>query len=315
MSQELTALVDLGSNSVRLMLVRIEPGVSYRVLRDERVPTRLGAGTDLMLPSESVARTVEAIDRFFRGLPAPPDHALGVATAAVRDAPNAADLLGRLALEMGIDVEILTADEEARLGALAARASLQLTDATVVDVGGRSLQISAIRGREPAGIASVPLGTLRATQRFLVNDPPAVEDLDALRQAVRDAVVELIPAARGGEPLIGVGGTARALGRLAAGEDLRAASLGGRERAPEVSMRVRIRPEDLAVLCGRLAAVGLAERRLLPGLKADRADVIVAGAVVFDEILRRRGYTGLLVAGHGVRHGVLLRETFERVLA
>ena len=304
MSRDLTALVDLGSNSVRLMLVRIEPGVGYRVLRDERVQTRLGAGADAMLPAESVLRTVEVVRRFFRALPVPADRAVGVATAAVRDAPNAADLLGRLRLEVGIEVEVLTADEEARLGALAARASLQLSDATVVDVGGRSLQISVIRDREPVPIASVPLGTLRATQQFLAQDPPAPEELDALREAVRKAVAGLVPAARAGEPLVGVGGTARALGRL-----------GGGEGSRDAFQRVRIRLEDLAAMCGRLAVVGLAERRQLPGLKPERADVIVAGAVVFDEILRRRGYASLLVAEHGVRHGVLLRETFERVRA
>jgi exopolyphosphatase/guanosine-5'-triphosphate,3'-diphosphate pyrophosphatase len=301
-SRDLTALVELGSNSVRLMLVRIEPGVGYRVLRDERVQTRLGAGADAMLPAESVMCTVEAVRQFFRALPAPAGRALGVATAAVRDAPNAAALLGRLRLEVGVDVEVLTADEEARLGALAARASLQLIDATVVDVGGRSLQVSAIRDREPVPIASVPLGTLRTTQRFLAQDPPAPEELDALREAVRKAVAGLVPVARAGESLVGVGGTARALGRLG----------GGAGASRDTSQRVRIRLEDLEAICGRLAVVGLAERRQLPGLKPDRADVIVAGAVVFDEIVRRGGYTGLLVAEHGVRHGVLLRETFER---
>jgi exopolyphosphatase/pppGpp-phosphohydrolase len=70
--------------------------------------------------------------------------------------------------------------------------------------------------------------------------------------------------------------------------------------------------EELTVLCGHLAVVRRAERRRLPGLKAGRADAIVAGAVVFDELVRAGGYAGLLVAEHGVRHGVLLRETFER---
>jgi exopolyphosphatase/guanosine-5'-triphosphate,3'-diphosphate pyrophosphatase len=138
---------------------------------------------------------------------------VGVATAAVRDAPNSPTLLGRLRLAVGLDVEVLTADEEARLGALAARASLQLNDATVVDVGGRSLQVSAIREREPVPIASVSLGALRATQRFLTQDPPAPKELDALREAVRKAVAGLVPVARAGESLVGVGGTARALGR------------------------------------------------------------------------------------------------------
>jgi exopolyphosphatase/guanosine-5'-triphosphate,3'-diphosphate pyrophosphatase len=298
MNRDLTALVDLGSNSVRLMLARIEPDVGYRVLRDERVQTRLGEGSDATLSAASVARTVEVVSRFLRGLPVATGRAVGVATAAVREAPNAADLLGRLRREVGLEVEVLTVDEEARLGALAARASLQLRDATVADVGGRSLQISAIRDREPAPIASVPLGTLRAT-RFLTHDPPVPEELDALRGAVRQAIAGHLPVARPGEPLVGVGGTARALGRLGDGRG--------------AGHRIRIHLEELAAMCGRLAVVGLTERRQIVGLKPERADVIVAGAVVFDEILRRGGYQSLLVAAHGVRHGVLLRETFERL--
>src|SRR5262245_26045297 len=301
MSRDLTSLVELGSNSVRLMLVRIEPGVGYRVLRDERVQTRLGAGAGAMLSADSVLWTVEVVERFFRTMPVSPGRAVGVATAAVREAPNADDLLGRLKRDLGLEVEVLTANEEARLGALAARASLQLREATVVDVGGRSLQISAIRDREPVPIASAPLGTLRATQEFLAHDPPAPEELAALRAAVREAIEGHLPAALAGVPMVGVGGTARALGRLGAGRGPRGAG-----------HRVRISLPELAAMCGRLAVVGLTERRQIDGLKPERADVIVAGAVVFDEILRRGGYASLLVAGHGVRHGVLLRETFER---
>src|SRR5262245_43660770 len=136
MSRGVTVLVELGSNSVRLMLARIEPGIAYRVLRDERLQTRLGAGVDGWLPAAAVMRTVEAVTRFVRAVPVAPDRLVGLATAAVREAPNAAGLLEALRREAGLDVEILTADEEARLGALAARSSLQLWNATVVDVGG-----------------------------------------------------------------------------------------------------------------------------------------------------------------------------------
>jgi exopolyphosphatase / guanosine-5'-triphosphate,3'-diphosphate pyrophosphatase len=301
-SQDLTALVDLGSNSARFMLVRIVPGVGYRVLRDERAQTRLGSGRDGTLPAEAVTCTIDAVERFLGVVSPAPYRVLAVATAAVRDAPNAGDLLESLRLEAGIEVEVLSADEEARLGALAARASLQLRDATVVDVGGCSLQLSAIRDREPAAIASVPLGTLRATQCFLEHDPPTPAELAALRRAVGEAVAQWLPAAQDGEALVGVGGTARALTRL-----------GGSDGRRFASQRMRLRQEELAALCARVAMVNLDDRRQLPGLKPSRADIIVAGAVVLDELLRLGGYQSLLVAEHGVRHGVLLRETFERV--
>jgi exopolyphosphatase/guanosine-5'-triphosphate,3'-diphosphate pyrophosphatase len=300
----LTALIDLGSSSVRLMLVRIAPGVGYRVVRDERARTRLGSGPVGLLSAEAVAWTVEAVGRFLQG--ARQDgagSALAIATAAVREAPNAADLLDRLRLEAGLEVQVLTADEEARLGALAARASLQLREATVVDLGGCSLEVSRIAAGEPVAVGSAPLGVLRATERFLVHDPPTEADVCALRRAVRGTVACLLPRqARPDEPLIGIGGTARALARLRALTGPK--SLAGRRRVSR---------DDLAGLRACLVRLTLAERRRLPGLKPSRADVIVAGAVVLEELLEIGGYGSLLVAEHGVRHGVLLRETFERI--
>lgn len=303
MSQEITTLVDLGSNSVRFMLVRIESGVGYRVLLDERAQTRLGSGRDGTLPSEAITATVEAVSGFL-GVTRreAPQRLVAIATAAVRDAVNAHDLLDRLRREAGLEVEVLRADEEARLGAMAARASLQLRDAVVVDLGGCSLQISEIRDGEAASLGSVSLGAVRTTQRFLESDPPSVTELDALRHAVHVAARDLLPAARNGEPLVGIGGTARALSRL-----------GEREARRGGSRRLRMPRTGLEAIRIRLAALPLDERRRFPGLKPTRADVIVAGAVVLEELLRLGGYSGLLVAEHGVRHGVLLRETFERV--
>jgi exopolyphosphatase / guanosine-5'-triphosphate,3'-diphosphate pyrophosphatase len=215
MSPELAALVDLGSNSVRLMLVRIVPGVGYRVVRDERAQTRLGSGGDGLLAREAVERTVDAVVRFLRGARRfGPLRVLAVATAAVRDAANAAELLDRLRLAAEVEVEVLSADQEARLGALAARASLQLREATVVDLGGCSLQISRIADGEPMAVGSVPLGAVRMTERLLAHDPPTDAELAALRHAVRSAVARLLPPAQPGESLVGIGGSARALARL-----------------------------------------------------------------------------------------------------
>jgi exopolyphosphatase/guanosine-5'-triphosphate,3'-diphosphate pyrophosphatase len=319
-SPDLTALVDLGSNSVRLMLVRIVPGAGYRVVRDERAQTRLGSSGDGLLAPEAIARTVDAVVRFLRATGRfGPMRVLAIATAAVRDAANAAELLDRLRLEAEIEVEVLSTDQEARLGALAARASLQLREATVVDLGGCSLQISRISDAEPIAVGSVPLGAVRTTERFLAHDPPTDEELAALRHAVRSGVAGLLPKAGPGESLVGIGGSARALERLATWgaskgspnppAARRAPGSPGRSSIPV--QRLRIAREELAALRARLAGLTLSDRRQLPGLKPSRADVIVAGAVVLEELLGQGDYPSLLVAEHGVRHGVLLRETFE----
>ncbi len=121
MNPELTALVDLGSNSVRFMLVRIIPGAGYRVLLDTRARTRLGSGPDGTLPVDAIRETVDAVTRFL-GVRRrePPSRILAIATSAVRDAPNAEELLHLLRIGAGLEVTVLKVEEEARLGALAA---------------------------------------------------------------------------------------------------------------------------------------------------------------------------------------------------
>ena len=300
------------------MLVRIVPGVAYRVVRDERARTRLGAGRDGLLAPEAVARSVDAAVGFLRAVRGWGSvDGLAIATAAVRDAANAGELLDQLRAEAEIDVEVLSAEEEARLGALAARASLQLREATVVDLGGCSLQISRLSDGEPVAVGSVPLGALRMTEGFLAHDPPTEAELAELRQAARALVSDLLPRrTRPDEPLVGIGGTARALARLRTWGPLQAppsppdARRVAMDRARSSSQRRRVTREDLVALRIRLSGLPLADRGHFPGLKPSRADVIVAGAVVLEELLDLGDYPGLLVAEHGVRHGVLLRETF-----
>lgn len=284
------------------MLVRIVPGVGYRVLLDTRARTRLGSGRDGALPAEAIRETVAAVTHFLSGRRRePPSRVLAIATAAVRDAPNAEELLEALRVEAGLGVAVLSADEEARLGALAARASLQLREAVVVDLGGCSLQLSAIREGEPIALGSLPLGALRTTQRYFAHDPPIPDEVQALRHRVRIAAGDLLPRARDGEPLIGIGGTARALVRLV-----------GREVRRGAAQRLRLPLREIEAMRHRLATLTLEERQRFPGLKPSRAAVVVAGACVLEELIRLGGYRGLLVAEHGVRHGMLVRETFER---
>src|SRR5947207_15845223 len=157
---ELTAVVDLGSTAVRLLLARIKPRVGYRVLVEERVPTRLGGGAPGTLPREAIDDTLRAVHRFFR------EHrtegrgprVVAIATSAVRDARNRERLLAPLRYREGIEVQVLSAADEARLGAVAALRSLDFDEALVADLGGSSLQLSRVRDGRVASSASLPLG-------------------------------------------------------------------------------------------------------------------------------------------------------------
>jgi len=304
MSQpELIALIELGSNAARFILARVKPGVGFRVLAEERVQTRLGGGPPGKLPREAVDETVLAVRRFLRRVGnSPRPRVMAVATSAVRDAANRDRLLGVLARHQGVHVRILSAGQEARLGVRAVRWSLPFRNGVVVDLGGSSLQITRLRKGAITRTASVPLGPVRATRRFLRHDPPRPQELRALRREVWDQLLSALPPSRRGEEVVGLGGTVRALAsvHLRANPGLRKHRHG-----------LRLQQSDVTAIRERLEAVATRRRRRIRGLKAERADIILAGAIVIEELMTLGGYLGLVVCTRGVRDGLLLRATFD----
>jgi exopolyphosphatase/guanosine-5'-triphosphate,3'-diphosphate pyrophosphatase len=299
------ALVELGSNAVRLILARIHQGERFQVLREERIQTRLGSGRPGTLPRRAVEETVAAVHRFLGGVRN--EHGgrlrvVGVATSAVRDAVNREQLLEPLRRGDGLRIRVLSGPEEARLGAIAVRRTLPFREGAIADLGGGSLQITRLRGGAIVSMASLPLGAVRLTRRFLLHDPPLPRELRALRAELRDHLVGALPPAARGEELVGLGGTVRALARL----HLHEHGPAGRSRHG-----LRLRPSDVVAIRERLEPLVLAERRRLPSLKAERADIILAGAVVIEELLTFGGYLMLVVGTCGVRDGLLYRETFD----
>jgi len=303
MSEQLVVL-DLGSNAVRLILATVTPGVDFRVLRQERVQTRLAGDRRGLLPRAGVERTLRAVSRFLAEVREDScPRVLAVATAAIRDAPNADRLLGVLRRDEGVNVRVLSGPEEARLGAAEVLWRRTLERGAIVDLGGGSLQVTRVRAGCIARVGSVPLGAVRTTLRFLRHDPPRSREIQALRRETRDRLLGVLPRARAGDALIGLGGSLRALGRIF----LRTIDRNG------VSLRwLRLRRVDVVELRERLEPLTVRQRRRVRGLKAERADVILAGAVVIEELMVLGGYEVLTVCDEGVRQGLLLQETFRR---
>lgn len=297
---ERVALVDLGSNALRFALAHVIPDRSFRVVQEARAQTRLAAGRRGVLSGAAVRATVTATRRFLgRVDDGRPLRVVAIATSAVRDASNAYRLIEALREAAGIEVEVLGWEEEARLGAVAALSSLPLRDALVVDLGGGSLQLTLIRDGEITPLASVALGAVRATRGFLRHDPPTPGELRALRHAVLDLVVGALPPLPAHARLVGLGGTVRTLARIHLTER-------GRRR-PTVHGLI-VERSAMAALSGRLQTLPLARRRRLHGLKAHRADVIVAGAVVLVSVMDRFGFDRALVSETDILDGLALRE-------
>jgi exopolyphosphatase/guanosine-5'-triphosphate,3'-diphosphate pyrophosphatase len=301
---ELVAVVDLGSAAVRFLLARINPDSGCKVLVEERVPTRLGGGAPGVLPREAIHETLRAVHRFFkkhspngRG-----PRVIAVATSAVREARNRERLLQPLRRKEGIDVQVLSARDEARLGVEAALESLSFRDGVVADLGGASLQLSRVRDRKVVSTSSLPLGTVRTTSRFVRDNRPKPRALQVLRSEIRAHLLDGLPPAKRGEIMVGMGGTVRTL-----------ASIHLRSHQGERKNRhgLRLYQSDVTAVRERLESLSRRKRRKIRGLKAERADIILAGAIVIEEAMVFGGYLKMVVCTRGVRDGILLRETFN----
>ncbi|MGE0680681.1 MAG: hypothetical protein AB7P69_07215 [Candidatus Binatia bacterium] len=305
-TSELLTLIDIGSNAVRCLLVELTPENGFTVLRQERAQTRLGSGCVGELSETAVNNTVKVISSFLQEVrQADPTtesiRTVAVATAAVRDATNRNEFLRRLKREAGISIRVLSGEDEARLGALAALERLAFRDGVVVDLGGGSLQVSLIRAGGVHRTASVPLGAIRTTKRFFKNDPPTKREVLALREEVQNRVRALLPATREGKTIVGIGGTVRTLASM------QIATLDG----PRPSRQgFQLWRSDITRLREQLEASSIQERRRLSGLKMERADIILAGTIVLEEVMALGGYGVLVVCKDGVRHGLLLHEVY-----
>jgi exopolyphosphatase / guanosine-5'-triphosphate,3'-diphosphate pyrophosphatase len=305
---EMLTFVDIGSNAVRCLLVELTPGDGFEVVRQERVQTRLGSDCQGMLPRAAMEETVAAICQFLREVRqviprGRSSRVMAIATAAVRDATNRDDLLDALKREGDITVRVLSGEEEARFGALAALERLAFRDGVVIDLGGGSLQISQVRAGGIHCTASVPLGAVRTTKRFFKNDPPSKREILALRAEVQKQIGAALPPARESKMMVGIGGTVRTLASM------HLASIGG----PRPTRQgFRLWRSDITRLREQLEELPARERRRVPGLKEERVDIIVSGVVVIEEVMALGNYGALTVCKDGVRHGLLLHEVFYR---
>ena len=171
----------------------------------------------------------------------------------------------------------------------------------VADLGGGSLQLTSVRDREIVPLVSLPLGAVRVTRRFLHNDPPRDPEVAALRHHIRELFLPLRIAPGGPMRLVGLGGTIRTLARV---------HLRARHGRRSTIHGLALDRAQVSALVVRLQALPLRRRRRTNGLKAERADIIVGGAIVLEEVMALGGFPALTVCERGVRHGLLIRETF-----
>jgi exopolyphosphatase / guanosine-5'-triphosphate,3'-diphosphate pyrophosphatase len=306
-------VIDLGSNSFRLVVFQAGEGW-WRRTDEIYEPVRIGQG--LMAtgqlgeePIERALATLDVFAHFCRASELDDGQVDAVATSAIRDAENAEGFLMRARERFGLPIRVLSREQEARYGYLAAVNSTTLLDGCVLDLGGGSMQLVRVAGRAARESGSWRLGTVRMSERFLPpNGPAKRRQLSELREYIAaelagttwlEKLREASPAAPG--RLVGIGGTVRNLAAAAQ----RAAGL------PSNGVQGMVIGVDaLEELIERLAALPAAERATVPGVKPARADLILAGAVVVREVLRAGGFEAIETTEAGLREGVF----FDRLL-
>jgi exopolyphosphatase/guanosine-5'-triphosphate,3'-diphosphate pyrophosphatase len=301
LSRNAVAVVDIGSNSGRVLVFRPEAGGHLHVLAGSRAALRLARDLDRTgrIPSEALERAFEAL-RDFRAIAGGSGvrRIEAAGTSALRDAANGPPFIRRVRRELGISIRILSGLEEARYGFLGAVGGLPVDHGVFFDLGGGSLQVGRFHGRRLVGALSVPLGSLRVSDAFLHSDPPTAREIRKLRAHVRETLEEAgVNALAAGEELVGTGGSLRNLAKVdQRGSGYPIARLHGYE----------LTRRRLHEVTSVLASERQKKRGRVPGLNADRRDSVVGGGLVIETLMELLGAERVLVSGQGVREGLAL---------
>ena len=298
------AVVDIGTNSTRLLIADVDEGRVEELDRRTRV-TRLGEGVDSTgeLGEEPIRRVLATLDEYGEAIEAHEcDARIAVLTSAVRDARNGAEFTAQVRERYGLDAHTIDGDEEARLtflGATAGRARSDAEPVLVIDIGGGSTELVVGAGGEVSFHVSTQAGVVRQTERHLGSDPPRPEELQALGAEVREIIQGAVPASvrSSARSAIAVAGTATSCAAIL------------QELDPYDPERVHGYVMELGeceMLLARLAEMPLADRRDVVGLHPDRAPTIVAGVAILCEVLRAFGLDEVEVSEHDILWGAAL---------
>jgi len=301
MKTQIIAAIDIGSNSLKLAIIQAAASDSFTVILQERERVRLGRETlqNKFLSKEAINLSADAITRFAsiarsRNV----DSIIAVATASVREAQNAAEFVSEIKQRTGVSVEVLSSLEEARLIGIAAAQNCNFDGGALmnIDIGGGSTELSLMRDGEPYKLFSMRLGAVGLTERFIASNPPKKKELENVRAEIAGAL---------DRPLRKIKGEIWRISTGTSGTILNLATLiniqnGDKSQPPVVSLK------KLTALNEMLARITLEERGRIPFISPQRAEVIVAGGLILEEVMRALGIETLQPCGFALREGVLI---------
>ncbi len=304
MTNNRLAAIDIGTNSIRSIVVEAESSGKFRVLDDEKATVRLGEGLHKTgaLSLEACARAITALIRQKKIIDGYGVREIeAVATSAVRKATNGKAFIAAVKEQTGIAVSVIEGEEEAELAALSAFNNFDIEDARylLIDIGGGSLELVTTVGQHVEEIFSLELGAVYLSETFLNVDLSSAEAHNRLRRHIRKTLKQTFPDGMATiNAVIGSGGTVTSIAAML---------LAGRKEGYGSAHGYEILRSDVVHLLAMLLRKTLKELRAIPGLSPDRADIIVAGVMVIDELLEFCQTNLLKVNERGIREGLILR--------
>ncbi len=296
------AAIDIGSNSIRLVVAQPAPGGHFRVLDEERASTRLARSLDSTrrLDSESVQASLAALRRFKKlaeGQQA--THLRTIATCAVREAENGEEFCQVVREETGLEVEVISAEQEAKYAFLSVQRAYEVADRNiaVADIGGGSTELVLASGNHIEAICSTPLGAVRLTEMYGTSARLFGDDYDYMLQHIdRTLKKKLKSPPFVPQVLFGTGGTFTSMASVL---------MASKGQPSTMLWGYRTTRAQVRHILDRLRSFSPKQRRNVPGLSADRADIIIAGLAVIDRIMKHLKVNILQVHTGGVRDGLL----------
>ncbi|HXG89989.1 MAG TPA: Ppx/GppA phosphatase family protein [Vicinamibacterales bacterium] len=298
------AAIDIGTNSVHMIVVRVRPDFSFEVIDREKEMVRLGAGglDGKKLTHEAMSSALQALSKFERlARSHQVDEILAAATSATREAENGGAFLAAIERTTGIRPRIITGTEEARLIHLAAVYGVDTPKtAVVIDIGGGSVEITLGTGQQVRLARSFKIGVIRLTERFVKSDPLTGREerklVKHVGQQVDPYIKHVVDA--GFDRVIGTSGTILSIGTVATAID--------RGSVPPETRNLRVSAKSIRRFRKVAAQLDLEERLHLPGLDPRRADLTVAGAVLLDSLLRKLNAEEITLCDLALREGLVL---------
>ena len=300
------AAIDIGTNTILLLIAEQTPDGLLQTVMDLETTTRLGEGLmrNRKINPHTMQKSIDAIDRFLslcRDMGVTEVVAIG--TSSLREATNRSEFLRRVRGRCGLEIEIISGQEEARLSYLSVVKDQKWSSGplVVIDIGGGSTECIYGDSAGEVRVFSLNIGSVTLTEQFLTSDPVEEGEHQAMASHVGEVLANIHPL-KGNIPLVGIGGTITTLFSV---------QQGLKEFDPSRIHYGLLKLKDIEGQIEQFKNLPLKERKAIVGLPPERADVIIAGATILFHSLLRLGSNHIWVSCHGLRYGILFERFFK----